>query len=562
MSQEEFAKILLDGKISRREAIRRLTALGLSAPVAATIAARVVPASAAPRHLVTRTTLNQEAAGDGTLIVGTETEIEGFDPARGIALATNRVQSAIFEGMVKYQPGTVDLIPLLATEIPTQENGGISADGLSYTFKLRPGVKFSDGTDFNADAVLFSLRRLIDKEFEFYDAANTGGFQLAGLTKVDVIDPMTVKFTLAAPNAAFIELSQIGSGRFVSPKAIQEHPGDALSEGGVGTGPFMVKSWEKNAKVELERNENYWGTKPALKTLIFRPIPESTARVSALLNGEVDMIVVVQPDAIESIKADANLTYEQGPSNHYWFIELYTKEGPFADKRVRQAANYAVDKEGLANDVLAGSAVPATQPMPAANWSYNPNVVGYPYDLEKAKTLLTEAGFPDGFKTKMIIPTNGSGMMVPVQMNEYIQGNLAEAGIEVEIQSFEWVSYLGVWAAGLTAETGVANQSVMSSEPYFVNFLLTSQFIPANGGFNIGYYANPDVDKLLNDALATPDREARKQLYWQAWEKIVDDAPWIFVVNDLQPMAFQKKVKGYLTNPAYLIDFTTITIEE
>ncbi|MEA2523364.1 MAG: peptide/nickel transport system substrate-binding protein, partial [Thermomicrobiales bacterium] len=255
MSQEEFAKILLDGKISRRDAIRRLTALGLSAPVAATIAARVVPASAAPRHLVTRTTLNQEAAGDGTLIVGTETEIEGFDPARGIALATNRVQSAIFEGMVKYQPGTVDLIPLLATEIPTQENGGISADGLSYTFKLRPGVKFSDGTDFNADAVLFSLRRLIDKEFEFYDAANTGGFQLAGLTKVDVIDPMTVKFTLAAPNAAFIELSQIGSGRFVSPKAIQEHPGDALSEGGVGTGPFMVKSWEKNAKVELERNE-------------------------------------------------------------------------------------------------------------------------------------------------------------------------------------------------------------------------------------------------------------------------------------------------------------------
>jgi peptide/nickel transport system substrate-binding protein len=561
MSHEEFAKILLDEKVSRREAIRRLTALGLSAPVAAAIAARVMPASAAPAHLVTRTALNQEAAGDGTLIVGTETEIEGFDPGRGIALATNRVQSAIFEGMVKYQPGTVDLIPLLATEIPTLDNGGISEDGLTYTFKLRQGVKFSDGTDFNADAVLFSLRRLIDKDFEFYDAANTGGFQLAGLTKVDVIDPMTVKFTLSAPNAAFIELSQIGSGRYVSPKAIQEHPGDALSDYGVGTGPFMVKSWDKNVKVELERNENYWGTKPGLKTLIFRPIPEPTARVSALLNGEVDMIVVVQPDSIESIKADSNLTYEQGPSNHYWFIELNTKEGPFADKRVRQAANYAVDKEGLANDVLAGSAVPATQPMPAANWSYNPNIKGYPYDPDKAKALLAEAGLPDGFKTKMIIPTNGSGMMVPVQMNEYIQGNLADVGIDVEIQSFEWVSYLGVWAKGLTADIGVANQSVMSSEPYFVNFLLSSQFVPANGGFNIGYYANPDVDKLLNDALATPDREARKQLYWKAWEIITDDAPWIFVVNDLQPMAFKKTVKGYLTNPAYLIDFTTITIE-
>ncbi|HKG26546.1 MAG TPA: ABC transporter substrate-binding protein [Thermomicrobiales bacterium] len=562
MSHEEFAKILLDGMTTRREAIRRLIALGLSAPVAAMIAGRVVPASAAPAHLVTRTALNQEAAGDGVLIVGTETEIEGFDPGRGIALATNRVQSAIFEGMVKYQPGTVDLIPLLATEIPTQENGGISADGLTYTFKLQQGVKFSDGTDFNADAVLFSLRRLIDKDFEFYDAANTGGFQLAGLTTVEVVDPLTVKFTLAAPNAAFLELSQIGSGRIVSPKAIQEHPGDALSDNGVGTGPFMVKSWDKNVKVELERNDNYWGTKPGLKTLIFRPIPESTARVSALLNGEVDMIVVVQPDAIEQIKADANLTYEQGPSNHYWFIELNTKEGPFADKRVRQAANYAVDKEGLANNILAGSAVAATQPMPAANWSYNPNIVGYPYDPEKAKALLTEAGLADGFKTKMIIPTNGSGMMVPVQMNEYIQGNLADVGIDVEIQSFEWVSYLGVWAKGLTAEISVANQSVMSSEPYFVNFLLASTFTPADGGFNIGYYANPEVDKLLTDALATPDREARKQLYWQAWELITDDAPWIFVVNDLQPMAFKTKVKGYLTNPAYLIDFTTITIEE
>jgi len=565
MSHEEFAKILLDNKTSRREAIRRLTALGLSAPVAAAIAGRVLPASvsaapAQPAQIVTRTGLNQEATG-GTLIVGTETDIEGFDPGRGIALATNRVQSAIFEGMVKYQPGTVDLIPQLTTEIPTLENGGITADGLNYTFKLREGVKFSDGTDFNADAVQFCLRRLIDKEFEFYDAANTGGFQLAGLTTVTVVDPMTVTFTLAAPNAAFVELSQIGSGRYVSPSSIQANPGDALSESAVGTGPFMIASWEKGVKVELTRNDTYWGTKPGLQTLIFRPLPEPTARVSALLNGEVDMIVVVQPDAIESIKADENLTYEQGPSNHYWFIELNTKEGPFADKRVRQAANYAVDKEGLANDVLAGSAVPATQPMPAANWSYNPDVVGYPYDPEKAKALLAEAGVPDGFSTKMIIPQNGSGMMIPVQMNEFIQGNLAEVGINLEIQSFEWVSYLGVWASGLTTDTTVANQSVMSSEPYFANFLLASSFTPADGGFNIGYYSNPDVDKLLTDALATPDREARKALYFQAWAMITEDAPWIFVVNDLQPMAFKKSVKGYLTNPAYLIDFSTITVE-
>lgn len=562
MSREEFAALLMDGSVSRRELVRRLVGLGIAAPVAAGLAARIAPASAAPAPVAVRRGAFQEAAGDGTLIVGTETDIEGFDPGRGIALATNRVQSAIFEGMVKYEPGTVDLIPHLATEIPTLENGGISEDGLTYTFKLREGVTFSDGAPFDAEAVRFSLRRLYDKEFEFYDPANTGGFQLAGLQNVEVVDPMTVRMTLAAPNAAFVELSNIGSGKFVSPKAIQENPGDALSERSAGTGPFVVKRWEKGVLIELERNEGYWGPKPALKTLIFRPIPEPTARVAALLSGEVDMIVVVPPDSIEAIKADPNLTYEQGPSNHYWFIELNTREGPFADKLVRQAANYAVNKEGLANDILAGSAVPATQPMPAANWSYNPNIQGYPYDPEKAKALLEQAGYGDGFQTKMIIPQSGSGMMIPIPMNEYIQGNLRDVGIEVEIQSFEWVSYLGVWAAGLTADVTIANQSVMSSEPYFANFLLQSSFTPAEGGFNIGYYANPEVDQLLNDALATPDREQRKQLYYRAWEIITDDAPWIFVVNDLQPMAFKTKVQGYLTNPAYLIDFTTISIAE
>ena len=312
----------------------------------------------------------------------------------------------------------------------------------------------------------------------------------------------------------------------------------------------------------LDRNEEYWGTPPGLQTLVFRPIPEPTARVAALLSGEVDMIVVVPPDAIESIKSDPNLTYEQGPSLHYWFIQLNSQEPPFDDVRVRQAVNYAVDKESLATDILAGSAVPATQPMPAANWSYNPDVVGYPYDPERARELLAEAGYPDGFQANMIIPQSGSGMMIPVQMNEYIQGNLRDVGIEVGIQSYEWVSYLGIWGQGLNADVTMGNQSIMASDPYVANFLLSGAFTPAEGGWNIGYYENPEVDALLAEALATPDREARAEIYHQAWAMITEDAPWIFVVNDLQPMGFKKSVQGYVTNPAYVIDFTTISIGE
>ena len=298
-----------------------------------------------------------------------------------------------------------------------------------------------------------------------------------------------------------------------------------------------------------------------IETLVFRPIPEPTARVAALLNGEVDMIVVVPPDSIQAVKDNADLTYEQGPSLHYWFIQLNTGAKPFDSKEVRQAVNYAVDKEGLTQNVLQGSAVAATQPLPAASWSYNPDVVGYPYDPEKAKELLAAAGYADGFKTNMIIPQSGSGMMIPVQMNEYIQGNLRDVGIDVSIQSFEWVSYLGIWAQGLNEDVTMGNQSIMASDPYVANFLLSGTFTPADGGWNIGYYDNEEVNKLLSDALLTADKEERKTLYYEAWAKITDDAPWIFVCNDLQPMAFKNSVKGYQTNPAYVIDFTTITVE-
>lgn len=558
MRDQEFARIMMDGRLSRREMIARLTALGVAAPVAASLAARVVPAGAAPAAIANRATRLQ--AGNGTLIVGTETDIEGFDPGHAGALATTRVNNNVLEGLVKYAPGTVDLMPLLATEVPTLDNGGVSEDGLVYTFTLRPGVTFHDGAALDAAAVVMSYQRLYDKEFPYYDETNTSGFFLASLTTVEAVDDMTVRFTLAEPNAAFVELTNIYAGKVMSPKAIQEVPIPQWAEGSYGTGPFKVVSWEKGVSVVLERNADYWGDPPGLQTLVFRPIPEPTARVAALLSGEVDMIVVVPPDAIQSIKDDANLTYEQGPSLHYWFIQLNTQEPPFDNVMVRQAVNYAVNKESLATDILAGSAVPATQPMPAANWSYNPDVIGYPYDPDKARQLLTDAGYPEGFQTNMIIPQSGSGMMVPVQMNEYIQGNLRDVGIEVAIQSFEWVSYLGIWAQGLNADVTMGNQSIMASDPYVANFLLSGAFTPAEGGWNIGYYENPEVDKLLAEALATPDREARKAIYAETWAMITEDAPWIFVVNDLQPMAFKKTVQGYQTNPAYVIDFTTISI--
>lgn len=491
----------------------------------------------------------------GTIIVGTETDIEGGDPIKAAALATTRVLRNIYDGLVEFKLGTTELEPGLA------ESWTISDDGREYTFKLRQGITFHDGEPFNAQAVDFAFRRAFDKDFEFFDATNTVGFFLVGLQDVAVIDDNTVKLTLAEPNGAFLEFLGYGAGRIVSPRAVREHGNAWLTENPVGTGPFTFVSWEKGQKVELEANKDYWKPgEPKADKLIFVPIPEPTARVTALLTGQVNMITVVPPDAIPQIKANPAFVYDQGPGNHYWFIVLNTREGPFADKRVRQAVNYAIDRQGLAEKILNGSAKPATQPMPAANWAYSPAITGYTYDPEKARQLLAEAGYPNGFSTNMIIPVSGSGMMIPVQMNEYIQGNLRDVGINVAIQSYEWVSYLGIWAQGLAGDVTMNNQSIMSSEPYVMNFLFGSSFQPPNG-WNTGWYSNPQVDELLTKALASAERSERAKYYAEAQALIVEDAPWIFVVNDLQPMAYSARVKGYVNNPAYVINFNPIYVE-
>ena len=230
MGSDEFARIMMDGRLNRRQMIARLTALGLSAPVAATLAARAVPASAAPAAIASRAARAQ-GSGNGTLIVGTETDIEGMDPGHAGALATTRVNINVLEGLVKYDPGTVDLIPHLALEVPSVENGGVSEDGLTYTFNLRPDVKFHDGADFNAEAVVMSYRRLYDPDFEFYDDTNTSGFFLAGMTNVEAVDDMTVRFTLAEPNAAFVELSNIYSGKVDEPEGHSRSADPAMGRG-------------------------------------------------------------------------------------------------------------------------------------------------------------------------------------------------------------------------------------------------------------------------------------------------------------------------------------------
>jgi peptide/nickel transport system substrate-binding protein len=543
--------------VHRRELLRRLGALGLATPVAATFATAAAP-NAAARLLVP----HDFQASVGTLTIGTETDIEGFDPGHESALASTRVNNCLLEGLVGYAPGSTRLVPRLATSVPTLENGGISEDGLTYTYRLRRGVTFHDGTPLNAEAVKISYQRLYDQNFARYDATNTSGFFLTGLTAVDTLDEHTIRFSLGEANAAFMELSNIYAGKVLSPKQVHEQPVEAWNAAAAGTGPFTVEMWEPGVKVELARNERYWGRLPPIERLIFRPIPNPEERVAALLAGEVDLIVAAPPDAIDTVRDDAGVTDRIGPSLHSWFVQLNTQAPPFDDVKVRRAVNVAIDKDALTREVLHGTAAPATQPMPAASWAHDRDIAGYPFDPAQARTLLADAGYAEGFATVMIAPESGPGMLDPVGICARIARDLRRVGVSIDVQTAKWGSYLGSWSRGLNEQVTMACQAIVGGDPYVATFLLGGGYTPSAGGWNVGYYANGEADKLLSDALLTTDRPQRRQLYTRAWEMIVEDAPWIFVCNDLQPVAFADRVQGYRTNPAYVIDFTTISLNE
>ncbi|WP_108887555.1 ABC transporter substrate-binding protein, partial [Pseudoprimorskyibacter insulae] len=320
------------------------------------------------------------------LIVGQIAEPKALDPAAVTAVNDFRILMNVYDGLVRYKDGTLEVEPALATDWT------ISEDGTEYTFTLRDGVTFHDGSAFNAAAVKFNFDRMLDESHPFH---NTGPFPLAfffsAVEAVDVVDDMTVKFTLNAPYAPFLSNLAYPTGLIVSPAAVEQH-GAEFGRNPSGTGPFKFAEWRSNEAVVVEANPNYWGGAPGLQAVVFRPITDANTRTAEMLAGGIDLMVEVPPVALSEFQGDAFQIYEQaGP--HLWFLILNAKEGPFADVKVRQAANYAINKEAIVKDVLEGTADVAAGPTPPAfAWAYNPELEPYPYDPEKAKALIAEAG--------------------------------------------------------------------------------------------------------------------------------------------------------------------------
>jgi peptide/nickel transport system substrate-binding protein len=487
------------------------------------------------------------------LIVGQIAEPKSLDPHAVTATNDFRILVNLYDGLVRYKDGTLEVEPALA------ERWAISEDGKTYTFKLRQGITFHDGSEFNADAVKFNFDRMLREDHAFHD---TGPFPLsfnfAAVEAVNVIDDSTVEFKLNEPFAPFLSNLAYPTGLIVSPAAVEQH-GKDYGRHPSGTGPFRFAEWKPNQLVAAERNEAYWDGAPTLEAVVFRPITDANTRVAEMMAGGIDIMVEVPPDNLTDFRSDANLQVVEQPGPHVWFVILNTKEGPFADKRVRQAANLAVNKETLVNDVLQGTATVAAGPIPPAfNWVES-SVGPYPHDPERARQLLAEAGV-DSPKVTFYVTEGGSGMLNPVTMGAAIQADLQAVGFDVTIESYEWNTFLGRVNEGLEGKADMAEMAWMTNDPDTVPYLtLRTDASPDNGGFNSGYYSNPQVDDLLSRARSSTDQSERAKLYADVQEIVHEDAPWLFVANWVQNAVTTAAVQGFKLQPSFLLHLKDVS---
>jgi peptide/nickel transport system substrate-binding protein len=491
----------------------------------------------------------------GTLVVALVAEPVNLDPPQVTDLNSLRVSRRIVETLVTFAEESTQIVPGLA------ESWTISKDGLTYTFKLRKGIKFHDGTPLDAKAVAFSIERQFNPE---HPANKLGKYPFAGyffgnVKAVEPMDDLTVRFVLKEPRASFLAVLTAGAASIVSPTAVMKWGADyALNP--IGTGPFRYVSWQRGQQVVLEKNPGYWRGPVKIDRVIFRPIVEDQARLTELLTGAVDMIVGVPPDFVDQLEGSGKATLLKQVGAHVWYLGINNQKKPFDDKRVRQALNYAVNKDAIVKDVLKGTGSPSSGPVLPGTWGADTALKAYPYDPARAKKLLAEAGYPNGFSTTMWVPESGSGMQSPVAMATVMQSNLKAVGVTVTLQTMEWGAYL---AKLRSKEQDLFALSWMagSEDPDMVMYPLlhSSQWTP--NGPNRALYKNDKFDELLAQARQTTDQPKRAALYREAQKILVEDAPWVFVDHEVQIAAMSKRVQGFKLHPSFDLRVETISLK-
>lgn len=502
------------------------------------------------------------AANAETLVIGVEADFSRMDPHTSGTWNTFKIIRHVFESFVEEDLTDGDvaqppIVPALA------ESWEVSDDGKVYTFKLRRGVKFHDGTPWNAEAAKFNLDRMTNPDFEFHQPVAVGLMRWIwqDLESYEAVDEYTFRITLSQPSVEFLRrLAAGGSGapRMVSPTAVKTYGNADFEQHPVGTGPFKFVERVVGEKVVIERNDAYWNPErvPQTKRLVLRGIPEVSTRELALISGEVDIVGTPSPDSVEFLEAQG-LKIVKGASPTMYTLWLNFKDPALAKKEVRKAVCMAIDREGMAKYLRKGMAQPAYGILNFGGPGHDPEFRDCPYDPEAAKKLLADAGYPDGFSTRFDW-TQGGGSDVNTKGDaEWLQRDLAKIGVKTTIEMFDNGTYWDMMGAGMREGTGFMSVSWGESSFFWLDQVIAAGAIPP-GGYNTGYYDNPKIDEQLAAARAAGSEAEMVEALRGAQQIIADDAAFIPYFTADSVYAMRPNVEGFVLAPQHWIDLTGV----
>jgi len=487
-----------------------------------------------------------EAATDpalSTLVIAIDSDPANLEPGTNRAFPIgSEIILNIFDTLVAWQPP--DFAEL---EGRLAESWSVSDDGLTYTFNLRPDVTFHDGTEFNAEAVKFSFERTLELN-SFMEA------YFGPITEITVVDPLTVEITLEQPSAVFLSWLAMPQAAVVSPAAVEQF-GDDFNVNPVGTGPFIFESYTADTEVVLRGNPDYWRGAPQLETIIYRVIPDAATRRLEIENGTVDIVqqngqlFSIPVEDIAALEENPDIDVLEIPSQIIRNIDFNNnkEETPVADIRVREAIAYAVDYDGLVNDLLGGTAERVYGPLTESSWGFNPAIKenAYQRDLEQAQALLEEAGYGPGDLELTMYTFQGSLWR---DVGTFIQANLAEAGINVTVEQMEFPPFRDLHTAG-EHDIALSGRQPWYNDP---DAHITIGYLSDLAGTSMNFRMPPDpeLDQMILDAQTAPDLETRRDLYYEIQERLMEKVPGVYLFNPKIIIYKRANVDGLVVNSA------------
>jgi len=465
------------------------------------------------------------AAPEGQIVIAQGADPTTLDPHMHAENFTFAVVHNVFDPLVRrtVKDGQLAHEPGVAAS-------WASVNPTTWEFKLRPGVKFHNGEDLNAEAVKFSIERVLNP-----DQKARWRWAFVDIERVEIADPLTLRIVTKRPFPTLIT-NLAYAMPLVPPKYVRDKGDAYVATHPVGSGPFKFVRWRKDDELVLEANESYWGGAPRVKTLIWKPIPEESTRVAALVGGQVDVARGVPPNLVKQIEGNARTRVAKVPSALNIHIVLDTlAEGPLRDVRVRQAINYGVDKDAIIKSVLEGNGSPLGGPLTPVMFGYDAQVKPYPYDPERAKRLLADAGHAQGLALTLNSP-NGR-YIKDKEVAEAISGQLQKIGVKAPVVTHEWGGYVGKWPEGLSPMYMLGWAATWDADGILYPLLRSGQ--------RFARWNNPDFDRLIETGRTTLDTAERRRIYGQASRLAHDEAPWLFLWNGMDIYGINKSVADW-----------------